>query len=714
VSARTARAYRFATEAQWNACLFESAERLARGGGTALRPLAPYGGPAARFATEGAGAPAVIGVGDILWHDRLGQLHRLPPEISQPQVCAAPAALAGASRIVAVPGALWAADPAVQSLQRFDAETLTRELVVDLAPARVLDFAADGRSGLLVLLERDGAPQCVHVDHAGHVGEGFALGGIARAKALAYLRRPDRVFVLTEEGTRLYWFARGDATAQGSAALNWPRPCFVASWLACDARSRLIAAGTDGEAFGGGAHALVFDGDGRPLQDLALEAPATGLAATPELLLVATGQGLLRFAAGETVPDAESEAHCTLLTPRLISSETDVLRRWLRIEARASLPPGTTLEIGYAATDNREDADAAVRIAQDASLSQGERLQRLRKHLQEWQSLAFHGSDATAQLSDTSAPLDAPLFGVRAMYLWVCVTLSAGPGALLPALGSLEVRYAAPTLMDQLPAVYRRAEAQPGSFLRSLVGVLESTTQTLDARIAAMGALVNPASAPAAWLDFTARWLGLPWDDALEPAQKRRLATRAAEIAAARGTRAGLETLLECLLPGAPRRYRVTDVGVDYGLVTLGGAPCRGSPLPAVLGGLARSALVLDRRATLGRGRLPCAGEKDDGGSRLLGVVRIDIAATAEERGAWEPWLSALLASMVPVTARARLRWLGPGALRPGDQLGDALVLEDPPAPHLGSDAITGLARLPADPGAGVSTPGMNGGNRLH
>ncbi len=43
------------------------------------------------------------------------------------------------------------------------------------------------------------------------------------------------------------------------------------------------------------------------------------------------------------------------------------------------------------------------------------------------------------------------------------------------------------TLMDNLPAIYRKEEDRPDDFLRTLVGVLETTTQDIDQRIGAMG-----------------------------------------------------------------------------------------------------------------------------------------------------------------------------------------------------------------------------------
>jgi phage tail-like protein len=265
-----------------------------------------------------------------------------------------------------------------------------------------------------------------------------------------------------------------------------------------------------------------------------------------------------------------------------------------------------------------------------------------------------------------------------------------------------------------LPALYRRAEVQPGDFLRSLVGVLESTTQMLDARIAQMGRYIHPKTAPGPWLDFIARWLGLPWDDAMSLDQKRAIATRAADLANGRGTRAGLEALLESLMPGRPRRFRVSDGTADFGMVMLGGTGCAGSRLPAILGGLPATATELGNKAILGRARLPCPGS-ENGAGRLVGHIRVDVAATAEERARWQPWLRNLIEDMVPATVRVRLRWLSAAAFRPEPELDDdGLELGPPPTPHLGTDAVTGLARLPDRRGTSLSGPGADLDTPLH
>jgi len=194
-----------------------------------------------------------------------------------------------------------------------------------------------------------------------------------------------------------------------------------------------------------------------------------------------------------------------------------------------------------------------------------------------------------------------------------------------------------------------------------------------------------------AWLDYVASWLGLPWDNALDTDQKRRILSRGPAIVRGYSTRGGLEALLECLIAGSPRRFRITDLSADYGLVTLAGGAGSGSRLPALLAGLPSTTTELGASVLLGRARLPC-GDPEPMTARLVGRIRIDVAASEVERLAWSPWLPRLIDAMLPATARAELRWLGPAGLH-ASTLADHEISDDPTA-HLGNDSITGSSRL--------------------
>jgi hypothetical protein len=73
--------------------------------------------------------------------------------------------------------------------------------------------------------------------------------------------------------------------------------------------------------------------------------------------------------------------------------------------------------------------------------------------------------------------------------------------------------------------------------------------------------------------------------------------------------------------------------------------------------------------------------------------------------------LRALIEEMVPLTARVELRWVTAHALR-SNRLDGTITLQSAPAPHLGTDAITNLARLP-ERGAHLSASGPVTGTRL-
>jgi len=691
------RSFRFATDAQWNTCLFAETDGDVLRSTGIVQPFPAYERTAAVFDSPGARAPVVTRSGEIIWVDADGNLYRLSQCDDAPTVVPAPPAMAAAGRIVATGDALWVSASGPDVLQRFEADTLARILTVDLPAQRVIDIAGDGRGSVFALVERDGTYYVVLVDCAGHAHDPIEMTGLCDAPhAFVYLAASKRFAILA--GTvhqRLYWFSSDGRLLFGRpvAAMH---PCFHARILGSDGRERVFLAGADSRTFGRGWFVLVLDADAEYLGDVPIDradAPVTGVTATRDALLVTGRRGLLRFAVADVVPDGAGQLRAVLITPMLSAPDRDDRRRWLRIDATASLPEGSALEIAFASTDDPETRDRLNRIAGDTSMQESQRIEALRAEPDVWHAATeFHGSDAYAH--GHADPFSAKLFDVTDRYLWVSVTLRAASGARLPQLSALDVRYPGRTLMQHLPAIYQREEEQPDSFLRSLVGVLEATTQGLDDRIGSMANQLGALTASDEWLDFVARWLGLPWDDGLTIDQKRRILMNAEALAQGRGTRAGLERLLESLLPGVPRRFRVTDATADVGFAAVGGGACPGSALPAMLGGGTRWTAELDSRAVLGYTRLPCPNDIDDGVGNLAGRIRIEIAATGAERNAWKPWLSALIAQMVPFSVRVDLRWVSQRAMQSG-RLDGSVTLEGTPSTHLGSDAVTGVARLP-------------------
>lgn len=710
MSADKLKSYRFSTDAQWNACLLVQADRVSKGAAAGIRPFRPYGRPGTSYESRGAHAPTVTRAGEVLWLDDDCAMHRLSRCSDEPDTCVAPLALASAARVVATSSGLWVAGDPPESLQRYEEDTLTRLLAVDLPSVRVVDIASDARHFVMVLTERDGIYRIMSVDTAGHGGEPVDLKDISHAKAFVYLRNSQRFVVLAGRYPQLYWFSEKGGRPLFSQPVAAMHPCFTAHALGSDSRDKVFLAGVESDDFGRGAYVVIFDGDGNPLGDVPLDrldAPATGIAATRDSLLITGPRGLVRFDVAEVVPEGAGQVSCMLMTPVLFSPDREDQRRWLRVEATTSLPQGSKLEISWAATDDPPDRLATINTDDSVSASQLVANVLSEPDLSRGRTVFYGAGDSEEESGP--ATFAAPLFDIKKRYLRVCITLSAATGARLPVLSELSVFYPGRTLMEDLPAIYQREEQRPNSFLRQLIGVLETTTHGLDARIASMGSQIHPKTAGEPWLNFIARWLGVPWDDGLNLEQKQAIVSRGADLAKARGTRAGLEALLEAIIPS--RSFRVTDATADFGFAVVGGRSCTGSALPAMLGGHTRWRPELDSRAALGYMRLPCAGELEDGAWQLAGKVRIEVAATAAERKAWEPWLLTLIKEMVPLTARLELRWITAQALRT-NCLDGTMTIESTPLAHLGADAITDLAHLP-ERGARLSRSGPTIGLRL-
>ncbi len=693
--------YRFATKDQWKVCLMSQADERSLQQDGKVRPFAPFDPGSTLYATGGAHAPALMLGGQVVWHDDKGFAYRLLAGDDTPEKSIAPFAIARSSRLIAARH-LWVIGPKRRSLQCYDSETLTRLLSVELPEAIAIDIAKGSNNSVFALvkgvrkskgkMERTWA--IVHVDSAGHIVESVSLHG-ARPKSFGFLRISQRFVVLTQDiHPRLCWFDVKGGKPIFSRIVGAIRPCFAAIALSCDSRDQVLLAGSECTGTGGGAYVMVLDADGNIVDSVPLAAPdmpVTGVAANNDTLVVTGRRGLLRFGIATSVPKSAGDLSCTVITPTLFSPDRNGLRGWLRMEVSATLPQGTTVEISFAATDDDHILAQLNNIASDKSLSSTRRIQKLLEVPDVWHSKTiFHGS--AQQTTNAEVPLSAPLFSVSEHYLWGAVTLIASPGAALPAISELRVIYPERSLMEELPAIYRRAQNSP-DFLRSLVGVLEATTQELDNRIDTMSGGLRATTALDSWLNFVARWLGIPWDDALSGDQKKTLLQHAADLARYRGTRLGLETLLQSLIPGAPPRFRVTDSTADFGFAMVGDAATPGSALPAMLGGSTRWNSELNSHAVLGYTRLPCPGQLEDGAWQLAGKIRVEVAATASERKQWQPWLQTLVTEMVPVAAQAQLRWVSPSALIADDF--DSLTLAPEPLAHLGTDAIIGEARLP-------------------
>jgi phage tail-like protein len=677
------RAYRFATAAQWRGCLLHRFDPGAGG----LSPLRRLGRPTriagagqrfGRVAADphgGALARRDVGPATLVRVDEHGKLEG-PFDLE--------GALAGSPRWLIDRQALWAFVAGRAHIRRYHRETLELDLTLDLAGARaVLDIAGDGADGIWALVADGpgGGHGLVHVDCRGHRGETRRLPATAgRPRQVAVVDRGKRLVLLA--GERLL-FLSGDTGASGrELALEAVAPGLASPRLTSDGRNRLVLWGPTGTSWS----AFLLDGAGDPLDQIpppdgAPPAPAD-LAVSGDGLWLATTDGLWRLDPGEASGARESDS--TLLTPALLSPELGQDRGWLRAEVSIALPAGAVLEAEAASTGDDRLAAQARQIAADVAQTVEQRQRRI------WELVSAPGSrpfQVVGQGSET--PVAIPLHAEPGRWLWLRLRIVTPAGTPPGVLRELRVLYPNVSLAENLPAIFSNPQDDPGGFLRRLVGVLETTTQSVDARIRSIAAHVDPDRAPPVWLDYVARWLDLPWDDGLPAEARRRVLQQAGPILDQRGTRAGLDLLLRSLL-GPRGSVRILDVTAEHAAVRLGA----GVTLPALLAGSSPRVVTLSAKSRLGQARLSCQATDADPLAPLIPELRILLTTDRTTQRALADLLPRLLEPYLPAGVRLVLRWrlVSPRLPAAGD--GDTLVLDGNGPAALGDDSRLGRTVL--------------------
>ncbi|SAK99738.1 phage tail protein [Caballeronia ptereochthonis] len=740
------RQYRFATAAQWGSGL-SSGLGAGRAGGLVADGRSVLSG---RFIAQAGGAatPALDGTGAGIWRTGDGRLASMRPDEALPCVIAVDGVLAASPRLVIGRGAMWAFMPGASELVRFDAASLIEEVTIAVPGIAIVDVAGDGRGGVWVLVDEkradtaqttagtpDTGPALMHADARGRIVRRASLAAtLTHARGMAWLAAAQRIVILTGDGGTLAYV---DPRAPQSCALLPLASVvagFVATTIGSDRHGRALIAG--GVGTNSADTLLIVDASGAllasvgpdDLSALANAGPMTGLAASDDSVLIAARRGVVWLNVGAaaaqrspvSAPVVEAGAAGVFLTPTLFSPVTATLRGWLRAELEMDLPPGASATVTRFCTDDPALRDALDTLLRDQSQLSQVRIARFQARFAAGaiRAFRFDAPDSGANAAPgTAAPatrssLAVPLFGVPDRWLWVCVELHGAA-----ALHALRVLYPEVSLMEQLPAIYRGRRldqdvpaANAAGLFRSLVGVLEAMTQEFDRTIARSGARVAPLSADIDWLDFVARWIDLPWSDALSIETKRALLSQAGALLTQRGTRAGLVLLFRCLLPHA--RVTIVDVEIDLGFARLGGVGRPGAVLPALLTGLPPEASMPGRHARLGNARL-CRQPDTTGTARFRGWIRIGITASASDRAALEPLATALANAMTPAGMRVRIVWrtVADDAHAPGSNV--LLRLDDESARRLARDAWLGLTILDAGHAVRLSETGPDAGFRL-
>ncbi|WP_166300694.1 phage tail protein [Bradyrhizobium sp. 2S1] len=584
-----------------------------------------------------------------------------------------------AEKLVVGPERVWLL--AADTFMQFDRRTL--QLLSKLPAGDAEAIAPDGKDGLWVLRGR----RADHIDAAGRPLPPVDLGEPARDLA----RGNGTVMALTDKGLGLRqlggdppWELRFEEVLRDQP-LGWR--AFTGERLVSGEHLALVR-GVWSRTNGGGEEkvpgGVIVAPDGSIVTSFEWHEggePALVVLDKADLLAL-FGDDLLRFAGTAAGGDIR-------LTPALI---TETLHgNWLYAEVNARLPEGATLTIRWAALKDQALIDTIKAIKANTALTAAQRIAEI-GHLLKWHEVTYHGLPLAAAAAIKADPVPVECFSVslheaeHGSTIYVELRLevqgSAGPAGIV----ALSVTHDANGLMAHLPAVYRGAGDADGT-LRRVVSVLEATTQSIDERIADLARRLDPERADASRLPALAAMLGLPFDAALPPGMQQAVVKAAPEIFEHRGTRHGLEVLLNALFPKRP--IRIVDRAARLLPVTLGG-----SPLPALLMGQAIRVPKLNARLVLGKTALCAASLGDDDGLIVpTAEVIVTIPATFYERRKLGAALRQMLEAMLPAGMRLKLRWSSwPAGIQPAS---DVLSVVDSPLDlRIGSGQPLGNARI--------------------
>ncbi|RYE75202.1 MAG: hypothetical protein EOP19_26450 [Hyphomicrobiales bacterium] len=356
-------------------------------------------------------------------------------------------------------------------------------------------------------------------------------------------------------------------------------------------------------------------------------------------------------------------------------------RGWLRAEFMLDLPEGAALEVTFASTNDEELRYRVDQIARDDAMTQRDRLDRIWAEFETAQEARIGGLFVLEGAAVDEAPIAVPLHDSNEQWLWLKLELTIPASVGTPGLSEMRVLYPEISLMARLPTMFSEPRNDPEGTLRGIVGVLETTTQSIDETIGNIGRLFDARHAPDDWLDYLGSWLDLPWHDALPADIKRAFLTKAGELIGLRGTRDGLRVLLGCLL-GEKSIIDIVDLTVDYAPLRLSA----GVTVPALLAG---------RRPThvLGRMRLNCPPADCTPLATLVPTLRLALTVTSDTRRAIAPLLDAILDQFVPLGVRTVVSWqVQPAAMFLGED--DIVVLGTESGAALGEDSIIGRAQI--------------------
>lgn len=455
-----------------------------------------------------------------------------------------------AQRVIALAEVNWQIRWAVDASAA--PSTQTFEAVKDFTP---VDLAVGAEGELYALDEAN--KMVVKFDEAGRLAGVFGAAQLAGfAPASLALSRDEYLYVLDPAAPRVWKFNAGKKGALVDADLIDFAGLVAEQKLPATFKPSGFAVDSDGVLYVGERRSVAsteeddrfirrFDGEGRYLGE-------AGDFRGSALTLALDGEDWM-YVYGEEAPERKISvltpslrytrgAGMSLVKGRYFSRSLDSAEEgteWHKFVLDAEIPANTQVQISYRAADDKQvtvrgNTDNLDRYIDAASaLGEDERAERAADlDALDWSVPAVNAADALI------------LEGVG-RYLWLRIDLIGGEERA-PSIGSLRLDFPRNTYLRYLPAVYQEDE-QSRDFLERFLSLFETFFSGTEASISRLARYfdVDSSLASGDFLRWLASWLSISEDKSWTEEQLRELVRRAPELYKQRGTREGLEAMIE-------------------------------------------------------------------------------------------------------------------------------------------------------------------------
>ncbi|MGM0879722.1 MAG: phage tail protein [Bacillota bacterium] len=213
---------------------------------------------------------------------------------------------------------------------------------------------------------------------------------------------------------------------------------------------------------------------------------------------------------------------------------------WQELSVDADIPESTQLEVAYLASDRK------TFYLQDAE-----------RDLDSYLTDIAVPTDVKAEVLDGlpwSKPLlnpkDALLQGISGKYLWLRVRL-IGSDRLTPTVRAISAVFPKNSYLRYLPGVYQEDDASR-SFLERYLSLFEHFFAESEQAIGQMAKWFDTDAVTGEYLRWLAGWLAVAYDENWLEEKLRLLLRRISELYRKRGTRAGIESMIELFTGDKP------------------------------------------------------------------------------------------------------------------------------------------------------------------